>query len=107
MIKQFYLNHSEIDVYFKQSKDDFIVTEVPLYQFSGDGEHIVIKIRKKDLTTWSALEIIASDFGCKSRDIGYAGLKDKNATTIQYISIPKKNEKEILSNLTSQKIEIL
>ena len=106
MIKQFYLNHSEIDVYFKQSKDDFIVTEVPLYQFSGDGEHIVIKIRKKDLTTWSALEIIASDFGCKSRDIGYAGLKDKNAMTIQYLSIHKKFEEKI-DNFEHPKIKIL
>ena len=106
MIKQFYLNHSEIDVYFKQSKDDFIVTEVPLYQFSGEGEHIVIKIRKKDLTTWSALEIIASDFGCKSRDIGYAGLKDKNAMTIQYFSIHKKFEEKI-DNFEHPKIKIL
>ncbi|MEA3383662.1 MAG: tRNA pseudouridine(13) synthase TruD, partial [Campylobacterota bacterium] len=95
MKKQYYLNHSEIDVYFKQSKDDFIVTEVPLYEFSGEGEHMVLKIRKKDLTTWSALEIIANTIGCKTRDIGYAGLKDKNAMTIQHISIHKNYEEQI------------
>lgn len=86
---QFYLNHSKVDVYFKQSKDDFVVTEVPLYEFSGEGEHIIIKLRKKDLSTWEAIEIISDTIGCKSRDIGYAGLKDKNALTIQYISIHK------------------
>ena len=95
MKKQYYLNHSEIDVYFKQSKDDFIVTEVPLYEFSGDGEHMVLKIRKKDLTTWDALEIISTTIGCKTRDIGYAGLKDKNAMTIQHISIHKNYEEQI------------
>ncbi|MEA2051055.1 MAG: tRNA pseudouridine(13) synthase TruD [Campylobacterota bacterium] len=95
MKKQYYLNHSEIDVYFKQSKDDFIVTEVPLYEFSGEGEHMILKIRKKDLSTWDALEIISSKIGCKNRDIGYAGLKDKNAMTIQYISIHKNYEKQI------------
>ena len=95
MIKQYYLNHSQIDVYFKQSKDDFVVTEIPLYEFTGEGEHVILKIRKKDLTTWDALEIIASKVGCRSRDIGYAGLKDKNAMTVQYISILKKFEDKI------------
>ncbi|MEA3513453.1 MAG: tRNA pseudouridine(13) synthase TruD [Campylobacterota bacterium] len=95
MIKQHYLNHSQIDVYFKQSKDDFVVTEVPLYEFSGEGEHMVLKIRKKDLTTWDALKIISDTIGCKNRDIGYAGLKDKNAMTIQYISIHKSFEEKI------------
>ncbi|RLA67395.1 MAG: tRNA pseudouridine(13) synthase TruD, partial [Epsilonproteobacteria bacterium] len=37
----------------------------------------------------------------------YAGLKDKNATSIQYISIPKQYEKEMDINLSTEKIEIL
>jgi len=95
MIKQHYLNHSQIDVYFKQSKDDFVVTEIPLYEFSGEGEHVIIKIRKKDLATWDALKIISETIGCKNRDIGYAGLKDKNALTVQYLSIHKNYEEKI------------
>ena len=43
---QHYLSHSSIDVYFKQSKEDFVVTEIPLYEFTGDGEHLIIKFRK-------------------------------------------------------------
>ena len=95
MNKQFFLNHSKIDVYFKQSKDDFIVTEIPLYEFNGEGEHLILKIRKKDLSTWDAIGILSDYIGCKSRDIGYAGLKDKNAMTIQSISIPKQYEKKV------------
>jgi len=106
MKKQYYLNHSQIDVYFKQSKDDFVVTELPLYEFTGEGEHIILKIRKKDLTTWDALEIIASNIGCRSRDIGYAGLKDKNAMTIQYISIHKDYEEKV-DKFTHEQIKIL
>ena len=106
MKTQYYLNHSQINVYFKQSKDDFIVTEIPLYEFSGDGEHLILKIRKKDLTTWDALEIIALAVGCKSRDIGCAGLKDKNAMTIQYISIHK-SYGEKLNNFKHSQIKIL
>jgi tRNA pseudouridine13 synthase len=92
---QHYLTHSPIDVYFKQSKEDFVVTEIPLYEFSGEGEHLIIKLRKKDLTTWDALEIIAKAVGCRTRDIGYAGLKDKNAMTIQHISIHKQYEEKL------------
>ena len=106
MIKQHYLNHSQIDVYFKQSKDDFVVTEVPLYEFSGDGEHLILKIRKKDLTTWDALKIISEAVGCKNRDIGYAGLKDKNAMTVQYISIHRNYEGKI-DNFNHPQIKIL
>ncbi|WP_419770201.1 MAG: tRNA pseudouridine(13) synthase TruD [Candidatus Marinarcus sp.] len=89
MNKQYYLNHSKIDVLFKQTKEDFVVTEIPLYEFSGEGEHLIIKFRKKELTTWDAQQIFSEQLGCKARDIGYAGLKDKNAMTIQTISLPK------------------
>ncbi|XPV67607.1 MAG: tRNA pseudouridine(13) synthase TruD [Halarcobacter sp.] len=103
---QKYLTHSKIDVLFKQTKDDFVVTEIPLYEFSGEGEHIIIKFRKKELTTWDAVQIFSEQLGCKSRDIGYAGLKDKNAMTIQHISLPKSVEDK-LSNFSHEKIKIL
>lgn len=92
MNKQFYLNHSKLDVVFKQNKDDFVVTEIPLYDFSGEGEHLIIKFRKKDLTTWDAEQIFSEQLGCKAKDIGYAGLKDKNAMTVQSFSVPKSCE---------------
>jgi tRNA pseudouridine13 synthase len=103
---QFFLTHSPIDAYFKQSKDDFVVTEIPLYEFSGDGEHLIIKFRKKDLSTWDAVQIFSEQLGCKSRDIGYAGLKDKNAMTIQHISVPK-NTKEKVEKFEHKNIKIL
>jgi tRNA pseudouridine13 synthase len=93
--RQFFLNHSKIDVVFKQSKDDFVVTEVPLYEMSCEGEHLILTIRKKDLSTWDAVNILSNHLGCKSRDIGYAGLKDKNAMTIQKISVHKTLEDKV------------
>ena len=106
MIKQYYLNHSNIDVYFKQSKDDFVVTELPLYEFTGEGEHLILKIRKKDLATWDMLQILSDYTGVKTRDIGYAGLKDKNAMTIQYISVHRSYE-EVLDKFEHPQIKIL
>lgn len=103
---QRYLNHSKIDVLFKQNKDDFVVTEIPLYEFSGEGEHLIVKFRKKDLTTWDAVRIFSEHLGCKGRDIGYAGLKDKNAMTIQHISIPKQFEAK-LNSFNHEQIKVL
>ena len=103
---QRYLNHSKIDVLFKQNRDDFVVTEIPLYEFCGEGEHIIIKFRKKDLTTWDAVQVFSEQLGCKSRDIGYAGLKDKNAMTIQHISVPKLCEEKI-KTFNHENIKIL
>ena len=97
MKPQRFLNHSQIDVYFKQSKDDFVVNEVPLYEFSNEGEHLILKLRKKDLATWDAIEILAKFLNCSSRDFGYAGLKDKNAMTVQSISVHRKYEEKLKS----------
>jgi tRNA pseudouridine13 synthase len=103
---QRYLNHSKIDVVFKQNKDDFVVTELPLYDFSGEGEHLILKIRKKDLATWDAIELLAKFLNCSSRDFGYAGLKDKNAMTVQSISIHRKHE-EALKSFNHDNLKIL
>ncbi|HIP53949.1 MAG TPA: tRNA pseudouridine(13) synthase TruD, partial [Sulfurimonas autotrophica] len=32
------LAHASIDFHFKQSPRDFVVEEIPLYEFSGEGE---------------------------------------------------------------------
>jgi tRNA pseudouridine13 synthase len=77
-----------------------------LYEFSGDGEHLMIQVRKKDLTTWTMIDTIARHLGTKARDIGYAGLKDKNAMTIQYISCHKSYEDK-LATFKDDKIKIL
>ena len=101
-------SHSPIHFYFKQSSRDFVVDEIPLYDFSGDGEHLILKLRKKNLTTFEVLKILSSTFGIKEKEIGYAGLKDKNALTIQHFSLPKKQINfSLLENFTHENIKIL
>jgi len=91
---------------FNSSPRDFTVEEIPLYEFTGEGEHLVLKVRKKEMTTWEMLDTISNHVGIRRRDIGYAGLKDKHAMTIQYISLPAKLE-EKLSTFSHEKIKIL
>jgi tRNA pseudouridine13 synthase len=106
MKRQYYLPHSSIDFHFRQSARDFVVDEIPLYPFSGEGEHLVLHVRKKNLTTWQMIDALAHHLGIKGRDIGYAGLKDKNAQTKQYISVLKKFE-PMLENFEHEGIKIL
>jgi len=87
-----YLTYAPISFYFKQSERDFVVEEIPLYEFSNEGEHLILKIRKKNLTTWDVINLISQHLGIHKKEIGYAGLKDKNAMSIQYISFNKKYE---------------
>ena len=85
-----HLSHAPLDFYFAKNADNFAVEEVPLYAFSGAGEHLILKIRKKNLTTQEMLNLLSENLGLKRAEIGYAGLKDKAAMTSQFISLPKK-----------------
>lgn len=105
-MKIYAYTHNPIPFDFKQTIDRFFVEEIPLYRFSGHGNNLILKIKKSDMSTWKLIHVLSKATGLNERDIGYAGLKDKSATTIQYISIPKQSERE-LKNLTTDKIEIL
>ncbi len=92
--------------HFNSSPRDFTVEEIPLYEFTGEGEHLVLKVRKKEMTTWEMLDVLSNHVGIRRRDMGYAGLKDKHAMTIQYISLPAKFEAK-LEAFSHEKIKIL
>ena len=101
-----YLNHAPIAFHFAKNPRNFIVEEIPLYVFCGSGEHLILKVRKKGLSTNEMLNIFSKNLGIKRAEIGYAGLKDKNALTIQYISLHKKFAKQI-EHFNAENIKIL
>lgn len=103
-------SHSPIEFVFTQTPRDFIVQELPLYECSGEGEHLMIQVRKKSLSTNELIKILSSTLGISSREIGYAGLKDKNALTTQYLTIPKRFEAPLIQakeSLEQKNIKIL
>jgi tRNA pseudouridine13 synthase len=100
------LAHASIDFHFKQSPRDFVVEEIPLYEFSGEGEHLILFIRKKNLATTEMIGKIARYLGIKNKEIGYAGLKDKHAMTKQYISLHRKYE-EAMDAFEDKEIKII
>lgn len=73
---------------FKQSPEDFRVDEVLGFEPDGEGNHGLFLIEKVGLTTPQMLGKIARLAKVAERDIGFCGLKDKQAVTRQWISVP-------------------
>lgn len=71
----------------KQRNSDFVVREIPLYEASGEGEHLYVEVEKDGLTTFEAVERLGKALHVPQVDIGYAGMKDARAVTRQTISI--------------------
>jgi len=71
----------------KKRPEDFVVEEIPAYEFSGSGTHVLAQIEKTGIPTLEAIRHIASALGVARRQVGYAGLKDARAVTRQWISI--------------------
>ena len=79
----------------KQQPDDFVVDEIPAYTPCGQGDHLYLKIEKRQLSTWDAISDLAKQLGVNPSHAGYAGLKDKNAVTRQWISFEHVKEKQM------------
>jgi tRNA pseudouridine13 synthase len=69
--------------------EDFLVDEVALYAPAGRGEHTLVRVEKRDLTTSELVRRVAARLGLRPREIGYAGRKDRRAVTRQWLSIPR------------------
>lgn len=65
--------------------------ELPVFEPSGEGEHIFVNLTREGLTTRDLARKLTSLFGLRMVDIGYAGLKDKYARSTQTFSIPLTN----------------
>jgi len=71
----------------KQIPEDFIVNEV-IQLKKEPGNYFYYKLKKKNWNTLDIIKEISSRL--KTKDIGFAGIKDRNALTTQYISTTKK-----------------
>ena len=67
--------------------EDFAVEELPLYEASGQGEHLYVTVEKIGRTTPEVAAELARALGAKECDTGSAGLKDKRAVAVQRISV--------------------
>jgi tRNA pseudouridine13 synthase len=87
--------------------EDFQVDEIPLYAFSGEGEHLYIRVRKRRLTTREAVAVLARAAGVPQSEIGTAGMKDKHAVTTQWMSLPARRAKPLDAWVLPDGVEIV
>ena len=71
----------------RTSPEDFFVEELPAFEASGAGEHLLLTIEKRGMNTAFAARRIASWAGVDESAIGQAGMKDRHAVTRQRFSV--------------------
>ncbi len=69
--------------------EDFRVEEIPAYPPDGEGTHLFVRFEKRGVTTPRAVEFMARALGVDPRAAGYAGMKDRDAVTVQWASFER------------------
>jgi tRNA pseudouridine13 synthase len=72
----------------RTTPQDFVVEEIPLEGKGGtEGPYLICKLTKTNWELQHAVKEIANRLGISHRRIGWAGTKDRNAITTQWIAI--------------------
>ncbi|MBE0618422.1 MAG: tRNA pseudouridine(13) synthase TruD, partial [Proteobacteria bacterium] len=69
------------------SPETFRVTELPLYPFSGSGEHAALVVEKARVTTRDLAVAVARRLGLSPAAVGYAGMKDRSCLAVQAFTV--------------------
>ena len=67
--------------------EDFEVIEQPQVEPAGAGEHLWVRVRKRNLDTWQVADRLARAAGVAPAAVGFAGLKDRRAVAEQWFSL--------------------
>lgn len=71
----------------KANAEDFVVIEDLGYAPDGDGEQLLVRIRKTGCNTRFVAEALAKFAGIHPRDVSFAGMKDRHAVTEQWFCL--------------------
>lgn len=72
----------------RASPGDFVVREWLGFGADGDGDHLLLTVRKREANTHWIAKQIAKLADIHPRDVGFAGLKDRNAVAEQAFTVP-------------------
>lgn len=92
----------------RTTPEDFEVHESLGFEASGTGPHAMLRVRKRGANTeWVAREL-ARAVGCKPFEVGFAGLKDRNALTTQFFTVPRGKRAAVdLAGIRGEGFEVL
>ncbi len=66
---------------------DGVPDEADLGEITGEGEHLLLRLRKTGDNTEFVARELATLAGCRAFDVGFCGLKDRHAVTSQWFSL--------------------
>jgi tRNA pseudouridine13 synthase len=92
---------------FKASPEDFEVEELPAYLPGGEGEHLFLWVEKRGRSTQDVAKSLARALGLTERDVSWAGLKDRQAVTRQFLSVPAKQAEALVPTLALPGVTVL
>jgi len=72
---------------FKTQPEDFQVEELLGFEPSGEGEHCLVWVEKRDLDSNATAARLADAIGLRRRLVSHCGLKDRHAVTRQWFSL--------------------
>ncbi|MBI5760953.1 MAG: tRNA pseudouridine(13) synthase TruD [Planctomycetales bacterium] len=90
----------------KQQLEDFEVDEIPAYEPSGKGDFLYLWVEKIDLSAEQLTSHLAKFLKIAHQDIGMAGMKDRQAITRQFVSVPARCE-PLLESIQHAGIRVL
>lgn len=92
----------------RTTPEDFQVDELPAFEPSGEGEHLLLTVRKRGANTVHVAKLLAKWAGLPEMGVSYAGMKDRHAVTTQRFSVhlPKRVAPDIAA-LASDEVEVV
>ena len=91
----------------KARHEDFFVEELPLYQPTGEGEHLYLFIQKRGMPHTELVRVLRQHFRVPENAIGFAGMKDKLAVTRQQVSIHLPSSEPESLEIFDKRVEVL
>ncbi len=94
---------------FKGTPEDFEVEELPAYEPNGerDGEHLFLWIEKRNRSTIDVAKALARHCEMDEREVSWAGLKDRQAITRQYLCVPARFVEPRLATFAFEGVTVL
>jgi tRNA pseudouridine13 synthase len=75
----------------RTTPDDFVVREWLGFEPDGEGDHLLLRVVKRDANTLWVAKQLARLGKLHPRDVGFAGLKDRKAVAEQAFTVPARS----------------
>ena len=91
----------------RASPEDFLVREWLGFGADGDGDHLLLSVRKRGANTMWVAKQLARIGKIHPRDIGFAGLKDRDAVAEQSFTVPARSAIPNWLGITGDGFEVI